>query len=1479
MTAVAQHGTTAWRKDRPVESAIVTSVAEHATPVRAAATPTASSRLVTVGVPLVIVLAALTLRFVGLNWDNGGLYHPDERFILMTVEGRIGLPWPLDTAILLDPKASPLNPRFFAYGSFPLYLLKAVAHLASAVQPTFANSDLRLVARALSALFDAGTVLLTYFIGLRLGGRLLGAIAAALVAFAAIHIQLAHFYAVDTLLVFFLMGAMLIGLELIERPTLGKAALLGAAFGLALATKVSVAPLALAIAGAHMLAVWRRGEVRRGLTSVERLIGGLSVTFLVAGAVFILTQPFTVLDRETFIANVTEQSEMVRRIRDYPYTRQYIDTPKYWYHISQLTVFGLGIPFGVVGWLGFGWAIGRAAIVRRRGEILLLLWAVPYFAINGAFEVKFLRYMLPLVPFLALFGGRLLIDLTNGLAALRPRLRRIGQSLTVAVVLATVLWGLAYAQIYARPHPGAEMSRWITANVPAGASIAKEHWEEGLPNLGLYRITELNLYDPDDANKLRAMATTLATADYLLFYSNRLYGTIPRLPERYPMTTEYYRRLFAGELGFALVRAEANYPSLAGVALMDNTFVRPGLPVPAGLERFLPTPRIDLGFADESYSVYDHPLVLLFKRTASLTPAQIEQQLAPFLPPPGSVPPGTARARSGSGLMLPPAVAAADWAGGTWRTIFPEHSLPNQAPVLAWLLMIEAFGLLALPLALAAGRKLPDRGFFLAKPLGLLLVAWLVFIAASVRVVPFERWSILLALGIVGGVSLAVFLRDRRRMLADLRERQGLILAGQIVFFVAFLAFVWIRALNPDLWHPARGGEKPMDLAYLNAVIRSTYFPAYDPWFAGGHLNYYYFGQVVVATAIKLIGIVPEVSYNLAIATLFALTAVLAFSIVVNLARAGRSDRLGERTAWAGGVAAAIFVCVAGNLDGIAQLLDGLRAAGVPSIQTQLPLIAGAAQVWSGLTRIAAGEASMPAFDFWRSSRMMPPQISITEFPFFTFLFADLHAHLIALPFTLLVIGLALNFALGGRGIVPLLLLALATGMLRPANTWDYPTYTALAIAAVGIGFFRSSPLGLLWNVAWRAAVVVGVGYLAFLPYHQNYELFYSGVELSKETTPLHQYLAVHGLFLFLGISWLAYEVGRQIRTTGGQRLASIAMRHWDRLPHVLALASRLGRAPLRAAAIGVGSLAILALVLSLLGLPTPAFTVLVAVSAGLLALRRVFQRDTDSQRDLFVLALLIVGVGLGAAVDIVTVQGDIARMNTVFKFYLQAWVLLALVAGYAFWRLVLDGPVTEPARTQATAAGRFAWTAALAVLLAGALIYPVAGTPARLRDRFAPLPPTIDGAAYMATAVYQDERGPIELRHDLDAIRWLRQNLDGTPIIVEGVTPFYRWGSRITVYTGLPTVIGWDWHQKQQRWEYQQLVDQRIADVNGFYSGTDPNAALAFLNRYGVRYVIVGTVERNYYPRGGLAKFEQMTAHLEPVYKNAGTTIYRVKA
>jgi len=183
-------------------------------------------------------------------------------------------------------------------------------------------------------------------------------------------------------------------------------------------------------------------------------------------------------------------------------------------------------------------------------------------------------------------------------------------------------------------------------------------------------------------------------------------------------------------------------------------------------------------------------------------------------------------------------------------------------------------------------------------------------------------------------------------------------------------------------------------------------------------------------------------------------------------------------------------------------------------------------------------------------------------------------------------------------------------------------------------------------------------------------------------------------------------------------------------------------------------------------------------------------------------------------------------------------------------------------------------------LLVLSASVYPVLGTRARLADRFYDrvLPMTLDGTAYVEGTVYRDQEGDIDLGADFQGIRWLQQNVQGSPIVLEGSTPTYRWGGRVSVYTGLPSVIGWKWHQEQQRWDYGYLVGLRIDDVNRMYRTKNPQEALSLFDEYGVRYVYVGQLERLYYPREGLDKFERMIgAGLDKVYQNHQVAIYRV--
>ena len=408
-----------------------------------------------------ILLAALALRLYGINWDSNQLFHPDERAIIMKV-WELSLPLPPDLGTLLDPAKSPINPRWFPYGSLPLYLLKLIAHLASYFRESLSGPELRLVGRAMSALLDVGTVSIIYLLGRRLYDRRIGLLAAGFVAFTVLNIQLSHFYAVDVLLAFLIVLTIFFAAGIMREGSLKYAISTGACLGLALATKVSVLPLLLAAIAAYALYCFsdERGKLSGTALSKGRLsrsFQGFLVVLTVMAAVFFISEPYALIDRQTFIDNTMEQSEMVRRIRDYPFTRQYIDTIPYLYQIEQLTVWGMGIPLGVVAWLGFLFApirIGVAALIRRhsdkiRADILLLSWIIPYFAIAGSFEVKFLRYLLPLSPFLCLLAARMLLgwwDRSHEGAGGGMLLQRW---LCVAVIGIVLLFSIFYSLAYA----------------------------------------------------------------------------------------------------------------------------------------------------------------------------------------------------------------------------------------------------------------------------------------------------------------------------------------------------------------------------------------------------------------------------------------------------------------------------------------------------------------------------------------------------------------------------------------------------------------------------------------------------------------------------------------------------------------------------------------------------------------------------------------------------------------------------------------------------------------------------------------------------------------------------------------------------------------------------------------------------------------------------------------------------------------------
>ena len=1497
----------------------------------------------------VILVVALALRLYGIGWDEGYGYspHPDERNVISLIEG-LEFPTLGNLGDLLDAARSPWNPGRFAYGSFPLYVLK----IAHSIIPGDVY-DVRAVGRGLSALADVCVVFLTYLLGARLYGRRQGLLAAALVSLAVIHIQLSHFLTFDIALGLTAIAALYFMHRVAVGGRLRDSVIAGVIVGLGLATKVSMAPMYLALAMAHLLYVLPvlgagEGDKNEASGRIAVAIMGLLAAGCASLATFIIVQPYAIIDASRFVADITEQSEMVRRIRDYPYTRQYIDTAAYLYHARQLAAFGFGWPLGVVAWAGLlyaslrgmkfyhglaylivGWLIPMglllistgivfiaaasmiafAALIatlgvrsrESRGTVLLLSWLVPYLLVTGAFQVKFTRYLIPVTPLLALFGAQMLFHLWEWAGGYRRWLRHAVTAVMVALVAVTGLYALAYLGVYQAPHTAVRSSEWINRNVPKGSVILMEHWEEGVPDLGRYEVPRLPVYENDTPHKLDGMADDLARADYVLFYSNRLYGTIARLPERYPVTSAYYRQLFGGELGYLLANVETSYPNLAGVTLVDDTYGRPGLPTPEGQETPLGL-NVNLGYADESFSVYDHPKGLVFENVERLGADTIRERI---LDAAGDDPFGFGETDRPStvdpkpvGLLLSEDDLRAQRAGGTWTDIVNPDGIASRMPVLAWLVVMQLMALAILPIALAVFRSLPDGGYLLAKLLGILVVSLVAWLLASLQWMAFSFGSVLVGVGAVALASCVVLPFTWLSFLSFFRERWRVIAVCEVVFIVAFLAFVVLRMANPDLWHPWQGGEKPMDTAYLNAVLKSSFMPPYDPWYAGGYLNYYYWGQFIVASFIHATGIDTAVAVNLAVPMFFALTVGGAFSVVYNLAEAART-KLSKRPAhpvpdgpsskgagafaWSpvlAGVAAALFVAVIGNLDGAIQSIENLWAF----IQNE----------------------PLRGFDFWRSSRMMPPDPpgnEITEFPYFTFLFADLHAHLMALPFTVLVIGAALAVVLRARSsergsgrltgmgwgltdFAQVAVLGVAAGALRPLNTWDYPTYLLLSMAAVLLaGVLRTGGLNLVVMVeaGVKAVLIFVIGFVVFLPYHLNYETAFSGIEATTNQTALWQFLLIAGMFVFVIGSFVVNEsrgwlldLGRIVWSPFSKLVE--APEQTEASDAALTHRKRIGAVRIAFVALGlcaIGLVAALKLV-EITGSTAP-FVFALVVLALAMAVRIVFSSRMDAPQTVFALLLALTAFCVVIGVDVYRVEGDIDRMNTVFKFYLQVWVLLALASAYMLWRLWYGRSGSPDSLPK----WKKVWLGGLGVLVVCVSVYPVLGTMDRLPVRFdTTIPLTLDGMAYMRDGQeYSDRRGTVDLTADYEAIRWIQQNVEGSPVMLEGVTPTYRWGGRVSIYTGLPNIAGWEWHQQQQRWNYRETVPTRIAEVARIYNALSTQEALDIMRKYDVEYVYLGKIERLYYDPDGLAKFDNgLDGALEEVYENRDVRIFRVQ-
>jgi len=441
-----------------------------------------------------LLLGGAVLRLYNVNWDQFRLLHPDERAITMFA-APLTLPPNLEN--FLDPKASTLNPHFFAYGSFTMYLLRIAGYVAALIQPLWGGFEyLSLVGRVISALFDLGTVALVYVLGTRLYGRWAGLLAAAFVTFTAFHVQLSHFYAADTPMTFAVVLALVLAERCLRSDRWAYAVGLGAALGLAFSFKFSALPaLLLPPAAAALRLFWPRdGEAgwrRPSMGEVNGATGRVVASCAVAALVAVALQPYAVLDFATYAKNIGDQNAMVRGAADLPYTRQYAGTTPYLYFLRNLVLWAYGPALGLAALAGGAYVLARQAFRPRAGDVLLLAWLVPYFLVTGGFYAKFMRYLLPIMPILSLFAAAAVADLYGWLRRRRRAAPRAHMNWLLSPALAwllgaaALLGGLlhtdAFMNVYVGEHPRIAASRWLYENVPAGTVLTAEHWDDPLP--------------------------------------------------------------------------------------------------------------------------------------------------------------------------------------------------------------------------------------------------------------------------------------------------------------------------------------------------------------------------------------------------------------------------------------------------------------------------------------------------------------------------------------------------------------------------------------------------------------------------------------------------------------------------------------------------------------------------------------------------------------------------------------------------------------------------------------------------------------------------------------------------------------------------------------------------------------------------------------------------------------------------------------
>lgn len=801
--------------------------------------------------------------------------------------------------------------------------------------------------------------------------------------------------------------------------------------------------------------------------------------------------------------------------------------------------------------------------------------------------------------------------------------------------------------------------------------------------------------------------------------------------------------------------------------------------------------------------------------------------------------------------------------------------------VFLWYLLITILGWMTFPLTYSLFTKLTDRGYTLARIFGLMLWGYVFWLSASLGIVKNDVGGLSLYLIVAGGLGIWRLISHNGEILEWINENRRLIITTEFLFLISFALFSFFRSANPDI----TGTEKPMELMLINGIINSPTFPPRDLWLSGYSISYYYFGYVMTAMLAKFTGTPATVAFNLMLSLIFSLSAIGAYGVLYNflvihtLEYPSLNRRKVNITLQA--LLGPFFLLIISNVEGF---LEVLHSQGIFWQQ--------GVNFWTWLDIPELKEVPSPSpslipqrlgWWWWRASRVIMDYDFnnkwtgdvINEFPAFSFLLGDLHPHVIGIPFFLLSVAIAFNLFLGGfRGefklhimklhisMIGFLLTAFMVGGIAFLNTWDTLPVVSLLVFSYMLSKETSLRVDNLWNSIFFGFLVLFTAYILYFPFFVGFASQAGGIlpnfmyitrgaqlwviwgtlfipiftlllyfiKIKKSVDWKTAWIATLGLLILLSFSTLVIgfaiyqlrpEIVQQILTSQQLTLGKFIL------------------ASLNRRLIYFGGF------ITMLSLLVPALAFLFGYGKTI--------SSKQDQMPLFIYLLIIIGSLLILGPDFLYLKDNFGyRINTIFKFYYQAWIMLSITAAFSMAVLL----------SYLRGSSRIIFNMISAAVIIVGLTYPILSFPYKANN-FKPR---------FGYSLDDFQRIQRENPDEAAAILWLQKAPDG--VIVEATGGPYSNFGRISIYTGLPTVLGWGNHEGQWRGsDFQNILIQRTIDIETLYSTSNWSIAQTILDRYNIHYIVLGQLERNSY-KIMEGKFQN---HLPIGFQQGNIIIYEV--